>query len=233
MKTLVVHSGVAAQGLVSQLQERFAEEQDCAIQAEFAAVGTIVDRLRAGAACDVMILTGSLISRLASEGMLRANSARALGTVKTGMAVKAGAPRPDVSSAKALEEAFMNARGIYFPDPVKATAGIHFMKVLSMLGIQDQLQPSLRAFPDGAAAMAALAADPGEGLLGCTQVTEIIYTPGVETAGALPKKFELTTMYTAAVCSRTTDVAAATAFVELLAGEGTRALRQAGGFEEG
>jgi molybdate transport system substrate-binding protein len=233
MNSLIVQSGVAAQGIVGQLQRGFGEQQDCRVEAQFGAVGTIVDRLRAGAPCDVMILTGSLISRLASEGLLRAGSARALGTVKTGLAVKAGAPRPAVNSAKALEEAFLQANAIYFPDPVKATAGIHFMKVLAMLGIHEQVESRLRAFPDGAAAMAALAAAPAEGSLGCTQVTEIIYTPGGESAGALPRKFELTTMYTAAVCSRSKNPQAAAAFVELLAGASTRGVRQEGGFEEG
>jgi molybdate transport system substrate-binding protein len=233
MKNLLVLSGVAAQGLVGQLQQTFGQQRDCGVEAQFGAVGTIVDRLRDGAPCDVMILTGSLISRLASEGLLRAGSAGAVGTVKTGLAVKAGAPRPAVNSAKALEEAFLQAPAIYFPDPVKATAGIHFMKVLAMLGIHDQVESRLRAFPDGAAAMEALATAPVEGSIGCTQITEIIYTPGVESAGPLPKKFELSTMYTAAVCSRSQDPEAAAAFVKLLTGEASRSLREAGGFEEG
>jgi len=233
MANLNVLSGVAAQGLVGKAQERFSDKGAGTIEASFAAVGSIVDRLHAGAACDVMILTGPLISRLASEGLLRAGSARALGTVKTGLAVKAGARKPDVSTAQAVEAAFTSARGIYFPDPVKATAGIHFMKVLAMLGIHEQVAPKLHAFPDGAAAMQALAAAEGEDLIGCTQVTEILYTPGVESAGNLPRKFELSTMYTAAVCSRSTNPEAAAAFVELLAGDAMRALREAGGIAPG
>jgi molybdate transport system substrate-binding protein len=231
MKKIHVISGGAAQGLVGQLQERFAKEHGLAIEGTFGAVGAMRDRLLAGEPCDVLILTGELISNLASQGQMVSGSARALGTVKTGVAVKKGTPMPDVSTAKALEAALRAAKGIYFPDPQKATAGIHFMKVLSMLGLRDELAAALRPFPNGATAMRELAAAEGDNLLGCTQVTEILYTPGVQMVGQLPKKFELATMYTAAVCTRAANPAAAHALVALLAGDDVRALRQAGGFE--
>ena len=230
MKTLHILSGGAAQGLVGQVQERFETSQGCRIAGTFGAVGLMRDKLLAGDPCDMMILTGELISSLASKGHLVANSARAIGVVMTGVAVKAGAAMPDIATPKALEALLLGAQGIYFPDPEKATAGIHFMKVLRMLGIDQQVAASLRPFPNGAAAMRAMASAEGEGLVGCTQVTEILYTPGVELAGLLPRKFELATMYTAAVCSRAAEPAAASALIDLLASDETRALRVAGGF---
>ena len=230
MQTLHLLSGGAAQGLVGQVQERFETSQGCRIAGTFGAVGLMRDKLLAGDPCDMMILTGELISSLASKGHLVANSARAIGVVMTGVAVKAGATMPDIATPKALEALLLGAQGIYFPDPEKATAGIHFMKVLRMLGIDQQVAASLRPFPNGAAAMRAMAAAEGEGLVGCTQVTEILYTPGVELAGLLPRKFELATMYTAAVCSRAAEPAAASALIDLLASDEARALRVAGGF---
>lgn len=231
MKKIRIISGGAAQGLVGALRERFAREHGYEVEGSFGAVGMMRDKLLAGDPCDVMILTGEIISSLASQGQMVAGSARALGNVKTGVAVKAGAPMPPVDSAKALESLLLAASGIYFPDPMKATAGIHFMKVLTMLGIQEQVAGKLRPFPNGATAMREMAAAQGEGLVGCTQVTEILYTPGVQLAGMLPKKFELTTMYTAAVCSRAQEPAAAAALIELLAGSEAKAVRAAGGFE--
>ncbi len=64
-------------------------------------------------------------------------------------------------------------------------------------------------------------------------MTEILYTPGVESAGHLPRKFELSTMYTAAVSSRSREPEMAAAFVELLAGDAMRAQREAGGIAPG
>ncbi|MDB5872858.1 MAG: transporter substrate-binding protein [Ramlibacter sp.] len=231
MKTLHLISGGAAQGLVRQLQERFAASQGVAIEGTFGAVGLMRDKVLAGDPCDVLILTGEQISDMAPRGQIVARSARALGRVKTGVAVKAGVPLPAVDTPKALEALLQRAQGIYFPDPLKATAGIHFMRVLRMLGLDEKLADNLRPFPNGATAMREMAAATGEGLVGCTQVTEILYTPGVQLAGPLPAKFELATMYTAAVSTRSTQPEAAAALVELLAGDEARAVRQAGGFE--
>ena len=69
------------------------------------------------------------------------------------------------------------------------------------------------------------------GSIGCTQVTEILYTPGVQLAGVLPPEFELATVYTAAVCSAAREPKAAADLIGLLAGPDAAAVRLAGGFE--
>ena len=76
-----------------------------------------------------------------------------------------------------------------------------------------------------------LAANQAPRLIGCTQVTEIRYTEGVELVAPLPARFELTTVYTAAVSANAAEPALAARFIALLAGADTRALREAGGFE--
>ena len=135
MKLLHLLSGGAAQGLVTQLEDRFEAESGCGIDASFGAVGMMRDSLLAGAPCDVLILTEALIGQLTVSGELVAGSAQALGVVKTGVAVGDGEPAPDVASPAALKAALQSARGIYFPDPLKATAGIHFMRVIKQLGL--------------------------------------------------------------------------------------------------
>ena len=69
------------------------------------------------------------------------------------------------------------------------------------------------------------------GLVGCTQVTEILYTPGVQLVGLLPPEFELATVYTAAVCSAAREPQAAADLIRLLASPEAAAVRSAGGFE--
>jgi molybdate transport system substrate-binding protein len=69
------------------------------------------------------------------------------------------------------------------------------------------------------------------GLIGCTQVTEILYTPGVNLVAALPKEFELATVYTAAVCTKSAHPDLARDLVAVLSGEGSAELRRRGGFE--
>src|SRR6185437_13239429 len=202
-------SGGAAKGLVSQLQDRFSAQTGFAIHGDFGAVGVMRDRLLAGEPCDVVILSQALIDQLAKDGHVAPESVTPLGAVKTGVAVKAGQRAPEVGTAAALKSALLAASAIYFPDPQKATAGIHFMKVLKSLGVDEQLAPRLRPYPNGATAMREMAQCSESGLIGCTQVTEINYTTGVQLIGLLPQEYELATVYTAAVCTRATQPTAA------------------------
>jgi molybdate transport system substrate-binding protein len=231
MTNLNLLSGGAAQGLVTQLENRFQAEHHCSIDASFGAVGMMKDSLLAGAACDVIILTQTLIDQLGTSGEVVASSIHALGVVKTGVAVKAGDVAPAVGTPAELKAALQAARGIYFPDPIKATAGIHFMAVLKQLGLDTELASRLHAFPNGATAMNAMAEAEGMGFLGCTQATEILYTDGVELIASLPKEFELATVYTAAVCARATEPQAARALIALLVGPDVAPVRTACGFE--
>ena len=231
MPSLHLISGGAAQGLVGQLESRFRLETGLDIAATFGAVGLMQDKLLAGDKCDVVILTDALISQLEQQGQVLAASGCALGVVRTGVAVKTGRPLPAVDSAAALAALLRASAGIYFPDPVKATAGIHFMKVLRALELDEELSARLRPYPNGAAAMHAMAQSLDHAVVGCTQVTEILYTPGVRLAGVLPKEFELATMYTAAVCSSAQEPNAAAALVEMLVSDASKPLRMAGGFE--
>ena len=231
MKNINLLSGAAAQGLVTQLEHRFETEHRCTIDASFGAVGMMKDSLLAGAACDVIILTQALIEQLGTSGEVLTPSIHALGIVKTGIAVKMGDVAPAVGTLAELKTALQSARGIYFPDPVKARAGIYFMNVLKQLGLDAELASRLHPFPNGATAMNAMADAEGNGFLGCTQVTEILYTDGVGLVAPLPQEFELSTIYTAAVCARAIEPQAAHELIALLVSPEAATVRTACGFE--
>ncbi len=231
MSSLHIISGGAAHGLVNQLRGVIYNETGRSVEGSFGAVGMMRDKLLAGEPCDVLILTQTLIEELTMAGRVVPGSARPLGVVKTGVAVRTGEPQPKVDTADALKAALLAAQGIYFPDPVKATAGIHFMNVLKKLGIAQQVAGALRPYPNGATAMKALAEASGPGLIGCTQVTEILYTPGVQLFALLPKEFELATVYTAAVAAKAEQPQAARMMIDLMVAPAAAELRRAGGFE--
>jgi len=231
MNTLQLISAGAAQALVNRSQERFKALHGDVIEPTFGAVGLMKDKLLAGAPCDVLILTDALIAQLTASGQLADGTARALGVVKTGIAVKTGEARPAVATRAELKAALQAANGIYFPDAVKSTAGIHFMNVLKQLGLDQELADRLRTYPNGAAAMTAMANSSEKGLLGCTQDTEILYIEGVDLIADLPKEFELATVYTAAVCTGAKAPEAAAVLIGLLAGAESAGLRVECGFE--
>ena len=231
MSVIHVLSGGAAQGLVTALAPRFLAESGSEVCGTFGAVGAMKERLLAGEPCDVLILTDALIGQLAARGHVVHGSEHPIGVVKTGIAVRTGDPDPRVDSAEALQATLVAARGIYFPDPVKATAGIHFMSVLQKLGIAQDVAERLHAFPNGATAMRALSEAKGPGLIGCTQVTEILYTPGVRLVSLLPREFELATTYTAAMPPTATSPREAEMLVRMLVGDDASQTRRASGFE--
>ncbi|MGJ7507713.1 molybdate ABC transporter substrate-binding protein [Variovorax sp. GT1P44] len=221
----------AAQGLVKALQGVFLELTGAKVEGRFGAVGAMKEALLAGEACDVMIVTETMIAALQAEGRLLPGSEAALGRVRTGVAVREGETLPDISTPETLKSSLLAATSIYFPDAKRSTAGIHFAAMLEKLGIADVVSSRLRTFPNGATAMRELAADPRPGAIGCTQITEIKYTPGITLVGALPEAFELATIYSAAVSATASEPALARRFVELVAGPRSRCLREQGGFE--
>jgi molybdate transport system substrate-binding protein len=230
---LTVFSGGAAQAVVTGLQACFEKAVNAELEPEFGAVGTMRDKMLGGAACDVIILSAALIGQLEQQGHVVAGSARPLGGVATSVAVRAGTPLVDVSTGEALKNAFGSARGLYFPHLTKSTAGIHIANVLKKLGLETAVADRVHEYPNGAAAMEALSKTTGDGMIGCTQVTEILFAPGLTLVGDLPAGYELTTVYVAALCTKAAEPALAKRFIETLSAETSHALRAEAGFQVG
>ena len=229
---LHVISAGAAKGIVSELACRFEAAHGTALHGTFGAVGAMRRALLGGARCDVVVLTQGLVATLAADGHVVAGTIRSLGVVATGIAIRAGDTAADIHDEAALRDVLSKATSIHFPDPALATAGIHFAGVLRALDLHDALPPRFHAHPNGATAMAALASADDARPIGCTQISEILYTRGVTLAGPLPKRFELATRYDAAVASRAASAPLGEAFVALMSGAETRPVRAAGGFQE-
>ena len=103
------------------------------------------------------------------------------------------------------------------------------------LALDVELARKLHPHANGATAMKAMADAEaivgGSGLIGCTQITEIVHTAGVDLVAPLPKEFELATTYTAAVCAKSTQPESAAALIALMASADTAPLRLTCGFE--
>jgi molybdate transport system substrate-binding protein len=223
----------AAQGVVKGLEGLFTAQTGARLQGRFGAVGAMKEALLAGEPCDVFIVTDKMVAELALAGILQAPPHLALGRVRTAIAARAGEVAPAVGDPEALGQALRAAPALYFPDPERATAGIHFAKVLGQLGLKAgaDSMPRWHTFPNGATAMRALAAEGVPGALGCTQASEILYTPGVQLVAALPAQFELATVYSAAISAHAAAPQLAQSFMTLLAGAQSSSLRAAGGFD--
>ena len=225
--TLDFVSAGAAQGLVASI----AREAGVEIAGSFGAVGAMLEQFLAGEPCDVVILTRAQIADLVAKGSIVRGTPGDLGAAPTALAVRAGETAPQVRDESSLRAALLGADAIYFPDPAKATAGIHFSKVLDLLGIRDAVAARVKNFPNGTTAMKAMGEAPGHPI-GCTQATEILAVPSVRLVAPLPKGFDLATVYTAAVSARASHRTEAEAFVRKLIGAESKSTRLVAGFEE-
>ncbi|HYG41512.1 MAG TPA: substrate-binding domain-containing protein [Bordetella sp.] len=227
---LFILSGGAALGLVEHVRASFESEAGCQIAGEFGAVGAMKDKLLAGADCDIVILSRKLVDDLASAGKVLPDSIRDLGVVSTGVSVKAGNPSVAVDTPDAFAQTLLGADAIYVPDMQRSTAGMHMKRVFQQLGVLDGIAAKIQEFPNGATAMKAMAAAPGHPV-GCTQITEILYSPGVQAVGLLPKGCELDTIYTAAVTAGAHQAPLAHELIQVLTDSSLGAYKNAHGFE--
>jgi molybdate transport system substrate-binding protein len=230
MSSLSMLSGGAAQGLVNRFASAFKAQTGLDIEGEFGAVGAMADKLRAGRAADVVILTDALIAALLEEKLVLAATIRNVGRVETALAVRAADTPVMARDAGSLCESLLASDAIFVPDTRASTAGIHVAKVLVQLGIFEQVAGRINIYPNGATAMKHLAASGAQRPIGCTQATEIINTPGVVLSGALPPGCDLATMYTAAVTAQAAAQEQALHLIDLLTRADARALRLRSGF---
>ena len=227
---LRILGGGVAKGLVGRLTSAYRTDTGHEIVGEFGAVGGMRDRVAAGEAVDVVILTRALMEGLAEAGHLDASSLVDLGQVVTGIAVPDRDASVDVSTPEALRAALTGADAIYISDPQKATAGRHFMEMVGALGIAEEIADRLLTHASGHIGMAAMADGDDRQPIGCTQLPEIAGTKGVRYCGALPEPYALVTTYTAALATRSAEPAAGQAFLSLLMGPAGGETRKMAGF---
>ena len=203
-----------------------------AVSLATANAGVAARRLREGEAADLMLNSADQVGRLTADGLLDGGTTRELGRMLIGVAVREGAPRPDISTEAALRAAILAAPAIAHSDPgTGATAGTHAARLVERLGIAETMRARTLVFPGGGAAVQAVAE--GRAALALTQISEIIAVPGAVLVGPLPDSAQLVTPYLGAVTTRAADREGALAFLAFLTGPDGRARFRGAGFAVG
>ncbi len=232
MAALHILSAGAAQSAVRDTMAVFRCATGIEPVAEFGAVGAIKAKALSGsgAAVDLIVLTDTMIDELIASGFVAAPRAD-LGKVGTGVAVREGAVRPDVSNADSLCATLRAASVITFPDPAIATAGKIVMACLDKLGITGEVKNRLKLFPNGNAAMTWLAAEGDASAVGITQNSEILPIAGVMHVGPLPDEFQAKATYSAGCVANSARAVEARDFISRLTGPAAKSMLAAKGFE--
>ncbi|MBB3211740.1 molybdate transport system substrate-binding protein [Herbaspirillum sp. Sphag1AN] len=220
-------SAGAAQKAVAELVNRYEQQTGTTIVADYAPVGVLLQRLAAGGTPDVLIVTQDVMTEVEEHHWALAGSSAALGSVGIGLAVKAGAPLPDISTPEALRKSLLNARSLTYIDPRNGTSGKYFATVLEQLGIADQVRAKTILGQTG------FVVEPvarGEIELGVQQITEILPVPGVTLVGPLPAGLQKLTTYAVTIGANVRDHAGAAQFIRFLQQEDARQVFRDKGF---
>jgi molybdate transport system substrate-binding protein len=190
-------------------------------------MGLLQQKIAAGERADVLIATIEVMTDLEKQGKVVAGSRVPLGDIGIGVAVREGAPVPDISTPEAFKQALLKAKSIVYVDPTKGTSGKHFAGVLQRLGIAEAVK-SKTILREGGFAVEAVAK--GEAEIGVQQTSEIIPVKGVKLIGQLPGDLQKVTTYSAAIMNGAASPKPAQAFIRYLAGKEGRAVFVAKGF---
>jgi molybdate transport system substrate-binding protein len=184
---------------------------------------TIHAQLARGVAADVVILSREGLAELIAAKRIAAGTDVDLASVGLGVAVRAGATKPDVSSVEAVKQALLTARTVAVPG---STSGIWLRDDLfPRLAVADKID--MRMTPRGSDAAAMVAA--GGAGLAVMPVSEILVAPGVDHAGALPSEIQMIQVFAAAIVAGSTAAGEARKLIEFLTGPGAaEAIRRSG-----
>jgi molybdate transport system substrate-binding protein len=187
---------------------------------------SIPSRLQRGEPADVVILAASALDDLIKQGKVVAGSRVDLARSSIGMAVRAGAPKPDISSVEALTRTLLRAKSIAYSS---SASGVYLStELFQRLGIADQIKGKSRRI-DGEPVAAVVAR--GDAEIGFQQISEILPVPGIDYVGPLPPDVQRVTVFSAGVAAGARKPDAARALITFLASPGAAAAIRKSGLE--
>ena len=201
--TLVVYCGGSMAEPLRQVGADFTRATGNTLEITSATTGVMLKRLQAGERADLIALVDEAIGGLGKDGAVVAASIRPVGRVILGVAVKAGAARPDISTPEAFKAAMLAAKSIAYPDPaLGATSGIYVAKLFDGWGISERMKAKTALKPVGAQVAKAVAE--GEAELGLTFISEMLPEKRIEVIGPFPAAILNPQLYDIGVSARAT-----------------------------
>jgi molybdate transport system substrate-binding protein len=177
---------------------------------------SIPGRLQAGQPADVVILSRPGLDGLAKQAKVLPDSRVDLVRSSIGMAVRAGAPKPDISSVDALKRTLLQAKSIAYSSSV---SGVYVStELFQRLGIADKVMGKSKRIEG----MVGPAIARGEAEIGFQQISELLPVPGIIYLGPLPPEVQKVTVFSAGIVAGSTELAAAKALIQFLASPSAR-----------
>src|SRR5215212_784641 len=206
-----VLSTLALMKAMRELVSRHEQLTGTIVTADFAPTNALLNRIRSGEAADIAILTAEAIDQLTGEGVLAPGSRVDLALSAVGLAVRAGAPRPEIGSVVTLKSALLEAESIAYSKI--GASGVFFADLIQRLGIAKEVNAKARIIPSGFTAELVAS---GEAELAVQQVSELMMVPGIEVVARLPSEVQSVTTFSVGLFTGSAHREAATRLVEIL-----------------
>jgi molybdate transport system substrate-binding protein len=206
-----VLSTLALRGVLVETEPEFRARTGLGITARYKSTNAQLIAIAEGATADVAIITREAIDRLTAEGKIVPGSTRDVAQSGVGLAVRAGAPRPDISTVATFKQAILAAKSIAFSR--LGASGVHFADVIERLGVADEIR---RKAVISDAYMGEIAAR-GEAELAVQQISELMPVAGIDIVGPLPGELQKISLFAAAVFAAAKNPAGGAKLVSFLA----------------
>jgi molybdate transport system substrate-binding protein len=223
-----VLSSIATREAYNELVPQFEKSSGHKVVTTWAGTTAIMQKMAAGERHDLIIISGTEIDELIRQGKIIADSRVNLARCGIGIAIRAGAPKPDVASADALKRALLAAKTVGY---TSGPSGIYMGKLIGRMGIADQIKPKFRSVPSGGTIGTIVAS--GDCEIGFQQVSEIVHIPGVDFAGPLPPEVQHVTVFCCGVQTGSANDVAARSLASFLSSAGAAAVMKKHGLEPG
>jgi molybdate transport system substrate-binding protein len=215
--------------IVLALAPAFERESGHKLTIDNDTAGGLLRRIGGGEAFDVAVLTPAAVKELTEKGKIAAGSAANLARTSVGVAVKEGAPKPDIATVAAFKATLLAAGKVAYIDPAAGgSSGIYFAKLLETMGIADQVKAKAVLVPGGLVAEKLVT---GEADLAIHQISEILAVKGATFVGPLPREIQNYTVYTGGLGAATGQPEAAKALLAFLASDAAKRVLAEKGME--
>jgi molybdate transport system substrate-binding protein len=219
-------SGGAMQGLIAEAVPLFERSHGCTVAVEIGLTAALRKAIADGAACDIALLPRSDIDALARDGRIVAGEVTDIARSAIGVAVRAGAPKPDIATVEAFKRAVLAASSVTYSD---GPSGLYIAGLMERLGLAEAIKPKTRLTTGPVAELLAR----GEAALGLQQIVAILPVKGAELVGPLPGELQNIIVYAAGTSPRSVNAQAARAFIAFMGTPEVVRIIRAKGLEPG
>lgn len=210
--TIRVLSTLAIKGAIPGLAKQYLAAGGAPLDADFAPTLALLQRLRAGEPADVVVLTREGLGEMAGEGRVAAGSCVDLARSWVGVAVRAGAPHPDIADEAALRATLLGARAVAYSR--LGASGVLFAKLIGQLGIATEINARAVIIQQGFTAERLIA---GDADLAIQQISELKQVDGIEVVGPIPYALQTPAVFSAGRMAVATNAAEADRLLRFLA----------------